>query len=225
MRFPSLLMLLSIITALSLCVVIQVVSAALNGQTGQWPSNLIGFEFQIIDERNPNYYVIVVTRVHNLPSIHVGDKLILLKPKKLVECELKHILPVNKLIMVRILGFIEMDGQRIAVIEVKPEQETSTFSISGTVYPGYINAHGYHYLYESQRVSIVCNWSSSSQPMYLGLIYWDYRHFYAYLCYDGYAEISMQAPYEGFYSMGVGNPLSNSEPIGYNGYYTLHPLD
>jgi hypothetical protein len=56
-------------------------------------------------------------------------------------------------------------------------------------------------------------------------VYWAYGHFYYYRCYDGYAEVHIYPPYEGWYSIGIGNPAENSEAINYDGYYVLNPAE
>jgi hypothetical protein len=110
-------------------------------------------------------------------------------------------------------------------ISSKPVQETGTYPIYGTVEPGYLNCHGYHYLYTTQRIDISCRWNPAYQSTYVGIVYWAYGHFYCYRCYDGYAEVHIYPPYEGWYSIGIGDPMENSEAINYDGYYILNPAE
>jgi len=154
----------------------KIMSALDIRESDEWPKGYIGFEFQVIGESG-NYFIIEVVRVHGLLKVKIGDIYYLAKPQKLIKCILTQNPPAKTLVYVRKLGEITVNGYSYNVIEVRPLQETGIFPISGTVSPGYVNTHGYHYLLTRQRVDITCNWQPVSQPIHLGLIYWTYGHF------------------------------------------------
>jgi|YelNatPaOPRAMG01_1025707.scaffolds.fasta_scaffold01956_8 hypothetical protein len=203
----------------------RIVKALNIGEGGQWPEGYTGFEFTVVGLKG-NYLIIKVTKIHGIPEINVGDKLYTSIPQKILENMALKQPPISQpLKTVKELGYITIKGMELMVFEVKPVQETGTYPIYGTVEPGYLNCHGYHYLYTTQRIDISCRWNPTYQSTYVGIVYWAYGHFYCYKCYDGYAEVHIYPPYEGWYSIGIGNPVENSEAINYDGYYVLNPAE
>ncbi|KPV63311.1 MAG: hypothetical protein AOA65_1319 [Candidatus Bathyarchaeota archaeon BA1] len=201
------------------------ISSLLHGQawekakTRAWPEGYKGFEFEVIADTY-HYTAIRVVEVHGVSEIKAGDiyylhKLFLPDPAS------------GKPFLTLQLGeYLGWDERGFHVYSVKPPEKPKTqqrYPISGTVYPGHVNEHGYHYLYLTQLVEIECYWTPSDQAIMLGLIHRALYHFYYVLCYDGYALVGMYPPYEGCYSIGVGNPSWNQYPIDYNGWYTIYP--
>lgn len=199
---------------------------ALNiGEGGKWPEGYTGFEFTVVGLRG-DYLIIKVMKIHGMPEMNAGDILYMSIPRKILECMVMKKPPINQpLKMVKELGYIAIKGMNLKVIEVKPVQETGTYPIYGTVEPGYLNFHGYHYLYTTQRINISCRWEPTYQPIDVGIVYWAYGHFYCYRCYDGSAEVYIYPPYEGWYSIGIGNLAENLERMSYDGYYILNPVE
>ncbi|MCC6018449.1 MAG: hypothetical protein LM601_05435 [Candidatus Verstraetearchaeota archaeon] len=203
----------------------RIIKALNIGEGGQWPEGYTGFEFTVVGLKG-NYLIVKVTKIHGMSGINVGDILYMSIPQKILECMAMKKPPINQpLKVVKDLGYIVIKGMKLRVCEVKPLQETGTYPIYGTIEPGQLNFHGYHYLYTTQRVDISCKWNPAYQPIDIGIVYWAYRHFYYYRCYGGCAEVHIYPPYEGWYSIGIGNPMENSEAINYDGYYILNPAE
>jgi hypothetical protein len=171
--------------------------------------NIRSFTFKIVYESG-DYFVVRVVEASNAPEVKIGDTYHIGKPQ----------MPES----LRIGEILGQDEHGHYMASVEPEEITATrYPISGTVNPGYVKVHGYHYLYTTTKVDIEVIWTPSSQVIMLGLIYWATNTFYYTFGYNGYAFVSMYPPYSGWYSIGIGNPSSNQYPINYQGAYTIWP--
>lgn len=172
--------------------------------------NTSSFTFEIVAELD-DYFIVRVIEVQNAPEIKVGDIYYIGKPQ----------MPES----VRFGETLGWDERGFFIASIEPEEILvgRTYYISGTVYPGYVNPHGYHYLYTTTKVDIEVSWTPTNQVIALGLIYWATSTFYYVYGYDGYEFVSMYPPYNGYYSIGIGNPSWNQYPINYQGSYTIWP--
>lgn len=181
-----------------------------HGHRMKLSENIGSFTFEVVYESG-DYFAVRVVEVFNAPEVKIGDIYHIGKPQ----------MP-ESLRMGEILG---QDEHGYYMVSIEPEEiiAATRYPISGTVYPGHVNAHGYHNLYTTTKVDIEVTWTPTSQVILLGLIYWATNTFYCTSGYNGYAFVSMYPPYTGWYSIGIGNPSSNQYPIDYQGAYTIWP--
>ncbi|MBW1932314.1 MAG: hypothetical protein JRI56_04690 [Deltaproteobacteria bacterium] len=181
--------------------------------SGMWPDGYRGFEFEVVSDSNDRV-TLRVTVVHDAPGVDVGDIYQIPKPD------------ISK-VKLRFSRFLGWDERGFYVAEFAPEviKKQQTYYMEGTVDSGYLDRHGYYYLFITQLVEIECYWSPGDQTIWLGLYYWAYNHFYYASAYGGHDTVYMYPPYNGYYSIGVANPPSNQYTIDYHGWYTIYPAD
>lgn len=183
-----------------------------------WPEGYTGFEFEAVGNMtgDATYVRVKVTKVHGLAGVKVGDIYYFSNIQPLREGE-----PIGTARLGRIVGEYIINGRKYIVALGEDAQEYGEYSISGKVYPGYVNNYRYPYLSTTQRVDIEFGWTPTSQSILLGLTYWRMPmkegFFYGNEYYDGYAEVSIYPPYNGQYSIGVGGSSWNQDPIDYHG--------